>query len=271
MKASINQTACSLCIVFCLITQSPLFAQQKDLFRGIQFDSSYCIIGLCQGYDGKLQDSLQRFSFYLDDPADMEKLKNEWIFKKIGGDNSYEKPSIDIEVVKDKRLAQPGCLIFPNRGILIANGGWHQFDTALLVALHRQHPLRYRTEIRRFDSFNKYAAYGNSVLADTSLLFFFEPSVRYEGEFDLIANRTDDSDSPIFVLRDVDKELEAMAPASSFQAGVVTSDSFNIKSQNNAKITVKCAKTLYDKFHNRRYIKTAWRPAPIEMKLFWRE
>jgi hypothetical protein len=139
------------------------------------------------------------------------------------------------------------------------------------VALHRQHPLRYRTEIRRFDSFNKYAAYGNGVLADTSLLFFFEPSIQYEGEFDLIANRTDDADSPVFMLRDLNKELEAMVPRGTFQAGEVISDSFNIKSRSNVKFTVKCAKALYDKFHNRHYIKTAWRPAPIEMKLFWKE
>jgi hypothetical protein len=253
------------------MAQRPLFAQQKDLFRGVQFDSSYCIVGLCQGYDGKLQDSLPRFWFYLDDPTDMEKLRAEWIFKKMAGDNAYERTTVEVMLIKDKRLSQPACIIFPNRGILIGNGGWHQFDTTLLIALHRQHPLRYRTEIRRFDSFNKYAAYGNSVLLDTSLLFFFEPSIQYEGEFDLIANRTNDPGSPVFVLRDLNKELEEMAPASSFQAGQVITDSFNINSRDKTKITVKGAKALYDKFHNRRYNKTAWRPAPIEMKLFWKE
>jgi hypothetical protein len=271
MKSSLNETACSLCIVFCLISHNLVVAQSKDLFRGVQFDSSYCIVGLCQGYDGKLKDSLPQFWFYLDDPADMTKLENEWIFKKIPGDHSYERTSIDITIVKDKRLAQPGCLIYPNRGILISNGGWYHFDTTLLVDLHRRHPLRYHTEKRRFESFNQYAAYGNSVLFDTSLLFFFEPSMQYDGEFDLIANRTNDPDSPIFALADVTKELKEMAPANSFQAGQSLTDSFNINNRSKTKITVKSSKTLYDKFHNKRYIKTAWRPSLVEMKLFWKD
>jgi hypothetical protein len=270
MKASIPPAVC-LCVVFSFLINIPVSAQQKDLLRGVQLDNSYCIVGLCQGYDGKLRDSLPRFWFYLDDSADMEKLRTEWVFNKMAGDNNYERTTVEVMLIKDKRLAQPACIIFPNRGILIGNGGWHQFDTAVLVALHRQHPLRYHTETKRFESYNKYAAYGNGVLLDTSLLFFFEPSMQYEGEFDLIANRTNDPNSPIFVLDDVTKELKEMAPANSFQAGQTITDSFNIFNRNKTKITVKSAKTLYDKFHNRRYIKTAWRPAIIEMKLFWKD
>ena len=57
-----------------------LSAQSDRLFPGISFDSSYRIIGIGQGYDGKVQDSLPRFWFCIDDPKQMEKLNNDWIF-----------------------------------------------------------------------------------------------------------------------------------------------------------------------------------------------
>jgi len=41
-----------------LIWQLSAFSQKFDLFNNIDFDSSYTIIGIGQGYDHKIQDSL---------------------------------------------------------------------------------------------------------------------------------------------------------------------------------------------------------------------
>lgn len=255
-----------------LICQLSAFAQKFDLFNNIDFDSSYQIIGIGQGYDHKIQDSLPQFWFYLDNPVDMENLKKDWAFKSIVEHvNMYEKEDIQIFIVKDKRLVNAGGLIYPNQGIINSGSRWYRFDTSRLNVLHSEHPLKYHTEKKQFAVYAQYASYGNSLLIDTALLFFFEPSLRYEGQFTIITNRTDDPGSPVDALENLNKELSKLAPAKNFQAILETKDSFNISSTKKVKIKVECSRSLYDKYNNKKNEKGEWQPSPIEIKTFWKD
>jgi len=183
----------------------------------------------------------------------MENLKKDWAFKStVDHVNMYEKEDIEIFIVKDKRLVNAGGLIYPNQGAINSGGHWYRFDTSRLNVLHQEHPLKYHTEKKKFDAYSKYASYGNSILNDTALLFFFEPSLRYEGLFTIITNRTEDPGSPVDALENLNKELSKLAPVNSFQAILETKDSFNLSSTKKVKIKVECSRSLYDQYKNKK-------------------
>jgi len=202
----------------------------------------------------------------------MENLKKDWAFKStVDHVNMYEKEDIEIFIVKDKRLVNAGGLIYPNQGAINSGGHWYRFDTSRLNVLHQEHPLKYHTEKKKFDAYSKYASYGNSILNDTALLFFFEPSLRYEGLFTIITNRTEDPGSPVDALENLNKELSKLAPVNSFQAILETKDSFNLSSTKKVKIKVECSRSLYDQYKNKKNEKSDWQPAVIEIKTFWKD
>ncbi len=254
-----------------IFVQVHAFAQKDEFFKGIDFDSSYTIVGLAQGY-GKSVDTFSRFCFVIDDPVEMDSLKKKWVYTRPVSNIHFEDVSFDIFVVRFSRLAAPSGIIYPKQRIINSgNGHWHPFDTAELVRLHNAHPLHFHTEIKRFDTWNEYIAFGNSIVHDSSLLFFFEPSLRFEGMFDIITYRTSDESSPIFKLRDINEELEKLTSKSNFETGHVLNDSFNIAHRDKVKITVHCSKDLYDHYNVKGREKGPWQPAAILMTIFWRE
>ncbi len=247
------------------------FGQKLELFKGIDFDSSYTIIGIAQGYDKNIKDSLTGFWFLLDDPKEMEQLKQEWVFKSQASVLRIEEPNIDIYVIQNKRIFNEGALIFPEQGIITKGVIWYRFDTARLSALHKEHPFKYHTEKKQFEKYNQYAAYGNSILNDSLLIFFQEPSVKYEGRFNVIANLNPHQSSSILLLGDFNHELRKFAPETSFSAEDVMNDSFNINHSDKVKLRVNCSKSLYDAFKSKTFVKGDWEPAVIEIKTFWKD
>jgi hypothetical protein len=260
----------ALLLAIGLLLEIPSKGQKVEFFKDITFDSSYTVIGIGQGY-AKSVDSFPRFWFILEDPAEMNKLKKDWVFsRQVGYQLSYQ--IFDVFVIKDKRLAASTGIIYPDQRIInTGNGHWYPFDTADLVRLHAAHPLKYHTEKKTFVTWREYAAYGNSLLNDPKLLFFFEPSRNFEGSFDIIASRSPDPSSPIFVLRDVSKELGMITARANFQAGHDEKDSFNIAHRDKVKIEVHGSRTLYDQYNFEGREKGPWRPQPIDIRLFWRD
>jgi hypothetical protein len=109
------------------------------------------------------------------------------------------------------------------------------------------------------------------LLNDSNVLFFFPPSLKYEGEFYIYARRTNDPDSPMWALSDIEKILKSMADDKTFKASNVLNDTFNIAHRDLTRITVEGPKSLYDKFENREFKKADWIPTEIELKVFWRD
>jgi hypothetical protein len=250
---------------------SPTFKQKSEFLGGTEFDSSYCIIGIGQGFNNKVHDSLPRFWFVIDNPDEMNWLKTQWIFTNPVRNIRIEEPSFNIMIIKDKREVNSGGLIYPNQGIIKSEIGWYPFDTSQLIWLHKEHPLKYHTENRSFETRLQYIAYANSILNDSLLLLFFEAEVRYEGKFTIIANRASNEASPFFVLRDIKKDLTWYAPDNDYAADFAMNDSFNIANSQKIKITVKCSKKLYDKFKSKGTVKEEWHPATWDIKTFWRD
>jgi hypothetical protein len=258
-------------LIAALLLQLSLSGQKLEFFKGIDFDSSYTIIGIGQGYDSKNLDSLPGFWFLLDNPKDMEKLKQDWVFKSPVPSISIESPNIDIYIIQNKRSINAGGLIFPRQQIITSGQGWYRFDTSRLSALHSEHPFKYHTEKKHFATYNQYAAYGNSIINDSSLLFYNEASTAYGGKFVVISERKSDVTDPMFALKDFTNELKDLAPANSFHAAKVMNDSFEIANPGKVRFTVECSKSLYDKYKSKRFIKGNWEPSPFEMKTFWRD
>ncbi len=246
------------------------FAQKSEYFKGVDFDSSYCVVGIVQGYNGKI-DSLPRYWFVLDDPADMIQLKKDWVFKNPAPHLSVEFSCIEIYTLRNKMEVIPTGLIYPRQEIIKSGNSWYQFKMKEIEKLHDKHPLHYHTRSYRFGTYKQCITFGNSLLKDSNVLFFYPPSLRYEGEFYIYARRTNDPDSPIWALSDIDKILKSMADGKTFEAGNDLNDTFNIAHKDWTRVTVKSPKSLYDKFESKDFKKADWVPAEIELKVFWRD
>jgi hypothetical protein len=259
-----------LCLIVFMFSRLLCTGQKATLFKAIEFDSSYQVIGLVQGH-GKPVDSLERFWFLIDDPTEMKRLQHEWVFKDAVARLQIEQTDVEIFVIKEKRPIANYALIYPKQGFINVQNAWFRFDTSWLVKLHAAHPLQYRSEKMSFETYSQYAAYGNSLLNDSNLLFFFEPSLQFEGKFSVFAGRTPDPADPMFVLRDITKEWRALAPAGSFKVSYPNDDSFNLSRRDSVKIVVECSKILYDKYQEKGRAKGPWEPAKIEITTFWRK
>jgi hypothetical protein len=251
--------------------QFHVFAQVDEFFKGIDFDSSYTIVGLSQSH-GMPVDTFSRFCFVIDDPAVMDSLKKKWVFTEPVYSVDFADANFNIYVVRFGRIAVPTGVIYPTQGAVVSsNRHWHKFDTAELVRLHIAHPLHFREEIKRFDTWNEYVTYGNNLSRDSNLLLFFEPSMLFEGKFDIITNRTPDASSPVFVMADINKELAKLTAKSKFQADVILNDTFNMAHLDKVKIRVRCSKDLYERYDVNGRDKGPWQPIPIEITIFWRD
>ena len=244
-------------------------AQKPEILKDIEFDSSYCVIGIGQGFQGKY-DSLPRFWFILNNPRDMETLRKDWVLKK-GSISGFEKNSIDVFVTKDNQRVNGGALIYPLQGRINVLDNWYKFDTAKLTKLHNQHPLKYHTEVKVFDTYPHYIGYANSIVHDSLLLFFFEPTLTYEGRFTITVKEANTSDNSIFVSKDINEELKALGPNEQFQASPILNDSFTLSHPDKVRITVECSKSLYAKYKNNSYEVGEWQPALIQTKVFWKD
>ena len=258
-----------LCLFIFSLSTLVCSGQKVALFNDIDLDSSYQVIGLVQGH-GKSVDSLERFWFLIDHPAEMQQLQREWVFKDRISHLQIEAVGVDIYVIKEKRPIANFALIFPKQRIINVQNNWYRFDTSWLVKLHAAHPLQYRSEKRNFETYNQYATYGNSLLNDSNLLFFFEPSLRFEGKFSVFARRTADPADPIFIMHDITNECRELAPPSSFNVRYPLNDSFNLSRNDSVKIVVECSKVLYEKYREKHRLKGPWEPAKIETTTFWR-
>jgi hypothetical protein len=261
----------TLLLGFFLLVQITTFAQKGRFFPDVSFDSSYTIVGIAQGFGANV-DSLERLWFFLDNPADMKKLQQEWVFKRRVDMVDLVIPVLDIFIINGKRTTGKSGVIVPKSEMITAGDGrWYRFDTAKLAALHAAHPLHYRREAKVFSMFSEYVAYANSVLTDTSLLFFFEPDLRFKGKFDIICNRTSDPNSPFAVENAINEELKVLESKDKFQVQRVVNDSFNVSHADRVKLNVYSSKALYDQYQTKSGQKGDWQPTPILMTLFWRD
>jgi hypothetical protein len=259
-----------LLFLFTFFLQFSAFAQKSQYFKDIAFDSSYSVVGLCQGH-GLPGDSLERFWFEVDDLAELNKLKTEWVFKNPVERLHVEDYSVNIFIIKNKREVGFWSLIWPLQGLILCNTHYYHFDTTELLKLHAAHPLHYRSQHLVFDTYRHYADYANRIIHDPKLLFFYEPSLKYEGQFIIITHRRSDPANPYVVTRDVTNELQEFDASRKFEASYPVTDSFNIAHTDWVKIVVQCSKTLYDAYHAEGRNKGPWEPAPIDITVFWRD
>jgi hypothetical protein len=252
-----------LCQLFCE-------GQTAEIFQGIDFDSSYTVIGLGQGHPDN-SDSLPQFWFVLDNPNDMEKIKQDWNMKKAVRTIGLEDKFIEIMVVRNKQLVNPGTLIFPRQGVIKSGNAWYRFDTVDLVKLHRDHPLKFHSQDTVFDTYAHFAAYGNSMLNDSTVLLFLPPSMQYEGKFIVTADRTADPASQMWAVGDVEKELKELTPVKTYRVSFVSNDTFNLAHRDKVKVVVECPKSLYDKYQSKSNNKGPWQPTLIDVKIFRRD
>lgn len=255
----------SILIILARLTSN---AQADEFLGGIDFDSSYTVVGIGKNFQGS--DSLPRFWFVLDNPDDMNALRKDWKLKPAPI-KFLELHPLDIFVIRNKQRVDVSALIYPLQGKINVNDRWYQFDTMRLTRLHEIHPLKAHSEIRTFATYLKYVAYANSVLNDSMLLFFNALTSPYEGSFTITAAKTNAPGSEILVDFDINKELEYLSPKGTFKASAVLNDSFNLNSPNRVRITVNSAKSLYDKYNKKYREKGPWQPTEIKMELFWRD
>ena len=260
----------AILLFFFIILSAISFAQKSEFFKGVDFDSSYCIVGIVQGNNLQF-DSLPQYWFVLDNLADMIRLKREWVFKKEMPRVNIEIPAIEIYTLRNKMEIIPVSLIFPKQGIIKSGNSWYKIDMKEIEKLHNNHPLHYHTQKFRYETFKQYVSFGNRLLNDSNLLFLLEASLRFEGKFYIYTKPTNDPHHPTPDLSDANQILKTIAGENMYESGEVDNDSFNIAHRDTTRYTVWGPKSLYDKFESRDFTKGNWIPAYFGMKVFWRD
>jgi len=253
-----------------LIITIDVYAQPIEVFKNIDFDSTYCIIGIGQNTNN-LKEQVPDLTFIIDNPEELKKIKQEWVVTTIRPKISRENPDITIHVTKNKQLEGRFKLLYPIQGIINTDNHWYDFNSELFMQLIKTHPLKYHTQIFTFANQLDYAFFTDSIQSVPSFLFLFEPRLTYQGKFFIIAHRSPDPASPIFVLRDINLELERLCPSKKFIAQEVINDPFNLENTSKVKIRVECSKDLYDAYKSRFKEKSEWQPTLIQTKVFFRD
>ncbi len=258
-------------ILLTLLFSEEAFSQKFEILKDVNIDSSYIVLCMGQGYD-KTFDSLERFGFILDKPEQILELKQGLNLKRKAQNIIIDKNSIDIGIVQNKKLIRTEGVFYPMQGKFLTNGkGWYYFDTAFLVKLHLEHPLKYHSEKFSFDTYLNYSFFKDSIENVSSFLYLDEPNLKYEGKFSLIVKKNPETSSSIFAEIDLKKELALLISANKFHTYSVMNDKFNIDNKDKVEIIIECPKYLYDKYSNKENIKGKWQPNLIEAKVYFKD
>jgi hypothetical protein len=252
-----------------LTTSLHSFGQKCKFFAGTHLDSSYTILGIGRG-NGDSGDSLERFWFVLDNLQDMQEIQRDWVFKRPLPFAHMDEHPFDVFVIKDKQLVTSG-LLYPYQGDLTNGRGWYRFDTTILKRLHATHPLHYHSQNRTFDTYPQYGNYGNTLLQDSTVLFFFQPSLRFQGSFTIESELTADGADLSDMLNDINKELIALSPVGHYETALPKFDKTSDPKVVKVRIEILSSKALYDQFHANKLEKGPWQPTPISTTVFWRD
>jgi hypothetical protein len=245
------------------------YGQKCEFFAGIQLDSSYTILGIGQGH-GESRDSLERFWFVLDNLQDMQQIQRDWVFKRPLPYPHLDNYPFDVFVIKDKQLVTSGS-IYPYQGNVSIGRGWYRFDTTILKRLHATHPLHYHSQKRTFDTYPQYGNYGNTLLQDSTVLFFFQPSLRFQGSFTIESELTADGADLSDMLNDINKELIALSPGGHYETALPEFDKTSNPKVVKVRIEILSSKALYDQYNDKKLEKGPWQPTPISTTVFWRD
>ena len=245
------------------------FGQKCEFFEAVHFDSTYTIVGIGRG-NGESGDSLERFWFVLDNLQDMQEIQRDWVFKRQLPYIHVDDHPFDVFVIKDKQLVTSG-LIYPYQGNLTVGKGCYRFDTTILKRLHATHPLHYHSQERTFDTYPQYGNYGNTLLQDSTVLFFFQPYLRFQGSFTIETELTADRVGLSAVLNDIGKELIALSPGGQYAIGLPKFDTTSNPKFIKARIEIQSSKALYDQYNDKKLQKSPWKPTLISTTVFWRD
>jgi len=256
----------------CLLITLPFAprAQRFSVFETYNFDSTYYIVAMGSSFKDPGKDS-KAYNFFVDNVAEMKRMKEEWTVKTMVPHIFYDQDMIDLFIMKDSQLVNTQIMIYPKQGVIRARNNWYDFDMKKFEDIEKRYPLNYHSKTFQFASDLDFALFYDSIENTPSYIFLFEPHFLFEGHFDIIAPRSPDPASPIFVLSDINKELEALTPAKNFRAQGILNDPFNEEHTDKTKIMVESSKKLYDRYKNRFNIKGAWIPSIFESKVFFRD
>ena len=247
-----------------------LHAQKKSVFKNINFDSSYRILALSSSFTHPEEVSNEN-CFLVDSLPDMQTMKNEWIVKNAVATLHLEANSIDLYITKNKELISSNFIIYPRQSIINIENSWYDFDIKKFTQIQKTHPLQYHSQSFQFDTYLAYAFFRDSVRNRSDFLFLFEPTLPFEGSFYITISRTADKDSPIFVLDDLNKELEKISSAKAFTAIHPINDDFNLHHTDKVRILVQGSKALYNAYQNKHTLKGEWIPATFDTKVIFKD
>jgi hypothetical protein len=255
-----------------LILDSLLSSGQRvSVFDKISFDSSYTVIALSSSFHDINTDS-KAFCFLVNKMEDLNEIKKDWTVKNIRPRISLEENIINIFILKDKELINSELLIYPKQGIIHMGDYWFDFDMAKFNKIQVSHPLNYHSQTFHFEAYLDYVNFKDSIEEIPTFLFMFEPTKKeFEGHFNIIAPRTSDNDSPIFVLSDITKELEKLSPSKNFRTQQVMNDKFNLENTKKVKIQVEGSKALYDAYKSKYKEKDEWIPSTLDAKVIFKD
>lgn len=256
--------------IIAILLTSCVYAQTIELFKGIEFDSTYKIVGIAPDFPGAT-DKYERFWFVIDKVKDLQKAKDEWVFTG-NGTRVLDWNSLRILTIKDGKPVQPNAIININQLTIVHDGKWCKFDLSLLIKAHEEFPLKYREQQLTFKTMAEFEACYDSLVKIPGYLFMFSPfpPSKYEGSFTITLDRTDKLKTQIDAEAFLKPILLKYGGSNDFEI-LYPYDNYNLSNEHKMRMKIVCNKQLFDSYSSKLYEVGAWVPAVLSSKVYWRE
>src|SRR5436309_1566518 len=135
----------SLILISFLFQAIVSLGQKVSVFDTLEFDSSYSLAALSSSFSNINTDS-KEYCFYVDNLAELNKVKKDWTVKNVIPIISLEEYSISIFLLQNKTIVSSDLLIYPKQGIIHYKNTWYDFDMKKFEKVQSENPLQYHSQ-----------------------------------------------------------------------------------------------------------------------------
>ena len=236
------------------------------MFDSVKLEPGARLIGRYPQYDKKK--TYRDLNFCIDDPAEIRKAIQ---LLRVGEEveNATQDPDFGVALVQGN-MESRRWRINPTLRSAGYNGHTYRFDIKKIKELSKRFPFDYRYEKVVFATGEEYETYLAKQKGDSTFLFNYSPSFRFEGSFDVQFPKTEQFSSPRAISEYLDPIIEKIVAKNEYTVSYWLNDR-NMRDQSQYTMTIMGSKRLFENLQIDGRTKEAWKPAVATGMFFYRQ
>ena len=252
-------------LILIFITNS--FYGQKVLFDTLKVDSKTKIIGRYPQYDKSK--TYEKFNFILEDSVSIENFrKNLMLGDEVP--NSLENPCFKLTIVKNYNEIGSWTINPNQKTAMTHDGHTYKFNLAQISLLNEKNPFSYIYEVKIFKRKSEYEDYLSLQKRNPKFLFDYGPQFKYEGDFEIVFNKTNEFSSPKAISDYLKPYIEKIVNEDEYRIAYKL-DEKNKTNQNQYTMTITGPKKLFNKLLLKEHKNINWQPTVEDAYFFYKQ